>query len=167
MLVVALGVSERNRINVIDQYWPPHPPPETRNQTEMGKPQRWRVIWLGGSINGGVPPNRWFISWTIRLKWMISVISGYPYFRKPPHLNHMSYFLSCYWWCSLNPMSPHEALEILSRTQIHPSSPESMSRCANPRRVWQWRRSNIFTAQQVVTPQTTYRTVLYHNWSPF
>ena len=29
----------------------------------------------------GVPPNRWFISWKIRSKWLIS---GYPHFRKPP-----------------------------------------------------------------------------------
>ena len=29
----------------------------------------------------GVPPNGWFISWKIPLKWMIW---GYPYSRKPP-----------------------------------------------------------------------------------
>ena len=39
---------------------------------------------MGVSINGGNPPNGWFIV-AILLKWMIY---GYPHFRKPPYDNH-------------------------------------------------------------------------------
>ena len=39
-------------------------------------------VYMEVSING-VPPNGWFISWKITLKWMIW---GYLYFRKKPYL---------------------------------------------------------------------------------
>ena len=42
-------------------------------------------IYLGVSINGGTPPNGWFISWKIQLKWKIQ-FWGYPYDSRNLHL---------------------------------------------------------------------------------
>ena len=45
-------------------------------------------LWIWGFPSMGVPPNGWFVSGKIPLKWMIW---GYPYFGKPPYGFHLRY----------------------------------------------------------------------------
>ena len=70
-------------------------------------------LWIWGFPSMGVPPNGWFVSGKIPLKWMIW---GYPYFVKPPYGFHLR--IKVLFICKRR-FFAHERIDGANLSQLH------------------------------------------------